>query len=89
MGLNILGLKIDILLPLHQVFICGTAVPPQLRQFWDTIQDKLANKGPYIASIGDMRMRFLELQDDDKEAKKLRSERLPEGWKDIEKVLYY
>ncbi len=36
-----------------------------------------------------MRMRLLELQDDDKEAIKLSSERLLEGWEDIEQVLYY
>ena len=36
-----------------------------------------------------MKMKFFELQHDDKEAKKLRSERLPKGWKDIEEVLYY
>ncbi len=34
-------------------------------------------------------MRLSELQDDDKEAKKLRSERLSEYWEDIKKVLYY
>ncbi len=34
-------------------------------------------------------MRLLELQDDDKKAKKLRSEGLPEGWEDIEQVLHY
>ncbi len=34
-------------------------------------------------------MRLLELQDDDKEAMKLRSEGLSEGWKDIEQVLHY
>ena len=35
-------------------------------------------------------MRLLELQDDDKEAKELRSEQiLPESWKDIEQVLHY
>ncbi len=36
-----------------------------------------------------MRMRLPELQDDDKEAKKLRSEGLPEGWEEIEQVLHY
>ncbi len=36
-----------------------------------------------------MRIRLPELQDDDKEAMKLRSEGLPEGWKDIEQVLHY
>ena len=34
-------------------------------------------------------MRFLELLDDNKEAKKLRSERLPEGWKDIKQVFHF
>lgn len=36
-----------------------------------------------------MRMRLPELQNDDKEAKKLRLERLSEGWKDIKEVFYY
>ena len=36
-----------------------------------------------------MRMRLPELQDDDKEAKTLRSEGLSEGWKDIEQVLHF
>ncbi len=34
-------------------------------------------------------MRLPELQDDDKEVKKLRSKGLSEGWEDIEQVLYY
>ena len=35
-------------------------------------------------------MRLPELQDDDKEAKKLKSEQvLFKGWEDIEQVLYY
>ncbi len=34
-------------------------------------------------------MRLPELQDDDKEAMKLRSEGLPEDWEDIEQVLHY
>ncbi len=75
--------------PLHQVLICGTVVLPQLCQFWDTSQSKLADKGLYTASIGGMRIRLPELQDDDKDAMKLRSEGLPEGWEDIKQVLYY
>ncbi len=75
--------------PLHQVLICGTVVLPQLYQFWDTIRSELADEGPYTASIGGMRIRLPELQDDDKEAMKLRSEGLPEGWEDIEQVLHY
>ena len=34
-------------------------------------------------------MRLPELQDDDKKAKKLRSEGLPEGWEDIDQVLHF
>ncbi len=34
-------------------------------------------------------MRLPKLQDEDKEAIKLRSEGLPEGWEDIEQVLHY
>ncbi len=62
----------QVLSPLHQVLICETVVLPQLCQFWDTIQSKLADEGPYTTSIGDMRMRLPELQDEDKEAMKLR-----------------
>ncbi len=69
----------EVFFPLHQVFICKTAVLLQLRQFWDTIQSKFVDKSPYIASIGGMRMKLPELQDDDKEAKKLRSKRLSES----------
>ncbi len=36
-----------------------------------------------------MRIRLSELQDDNKEAMKLRSEGLPEGWEDIKQVLHY
>ncbi len=70
--------------PLHQVLICETVVLLQLCQFWNIIRSKLVDKGPYITSIGDMRMRLPELQDDNKEAMKLRSEGLPEGWENIE-----
>ncbi len=79
----------QVLSPLHQVLICGTVVLPQLCQFWDTIQSELADKGPYTARIGGMRMRLPELQDNDKEAMKLRSEGLPEGWEDIKQVFHY
>ncbi len=36
-----------------------------------------------------MKMRLLKLQNDNKEAMTLSSERLSEGWKDIEQVLHY
>ena len=34
-------------------------------------------------------MRLSKLQNNDKKAKKLRSEELLEGWEDIKEVLYY
>ncbi len=86
-GLNVSGMSVPS--PLHQVLICGTVVLPQLHQFWVTLRSELADKGPYTASIGGMRMRLPKLQDDDKEAMKLRSEELPEGWEDIEQVFHY
>ena len=44
----------------------------------------------YIANIGGMRLRFSELQENDKERKLLRGAAgLPKGWKDIEGVLQY
>ncbi len=81
--------KQQVLSPLHQVLICRTVVLPQLCQFWNTIRSERANEGPYTVSIGSMRVRLPELQDDDKEAMKLRSEGLSEGWEDIKQVLHY
>ncbi len=74
--------------PLYQVLICGTVILPQLRQFWDTLQGELAAESPYTTSIEGMRIRLLELQDDNKNAMKLRSEELVEGWEDIKQVLH-
>ena len=42
------------------------------------------------ASVGGMRLRLSELQENDKEAKLFRGfAGLPEGWKDVERVLQY
>ena len=49
------------LLPLHLVLICATHVFPQLRQCRDTFWAELAEKNPYKASIGGMRLRLSEL----------------------------
>ena len=75
---------------LHRVLICGTHVLPQLCQFWDTFRAELGAEGPYQVSIGAMRLRLSELQENDNEAKLLRgSADLPEGWEDVEGVLQY
>ncbi len=86
--MSVPGLK-DVPSFLHQVLIYETTVILQLHQFWDTIQSELAHKSYYTTNIGSMRMRLFELQDDEKEVKKLRSEGLLEGWEDIKEILYY
>ena len=77
------------LLPLHQVLVCGTHVLPQLRQFWNTFQSELVDEGPYKASIGGMRLRLQELQQEDNFAQKARADGLKEGWEDSEGVLHH
>ncbi len=84
-----MGKKQQVLFPLYQVLICGTVVLPQLLQFWNTLQSKLAAESPYNTSIRGMRMRLPELYNDDKEVMKLMSEGLPEGWEDIQQVIHY
>ena len=75
--------------PLHRVLICGTHALPHLRQFWETFQAELGAEGPYRVSIGAMRLRLSELQENNKEAIALRIGGLPEGWEDVKGVLQY
>ena len=77
------------LLPLYQVFICGTHVLPQLRQFWDTFQAKLGTEGLYQVSIGAMRQRLSELQESDDEARKIRTEGLKNDYEEVDGVLHH
>ena len=77
------------LLLLHQVFICGTQILPQLRQFWNTFQIKLGDKGPYQASIGVIRLRLQELQESNSKAQEIKVAGLKEGWEKIDRVLHY
>ena len=53
---------------LHQILINGTYVLPQLREFWDSLQNKLVDKSPYAASIGGMKWKLQELQAKDEQA---------------------
>ena len=57
---SLAGLSLPSSLPLHlhQVLICRTYVLPQLRYFWNGLQRELAFKGPYKASISNMRLRL-------------------------------
>ena len=61
-----------------------------LNQFWNSLQGEKALDSPYIANIGGIRLRLSELQENDEEAKLLRSfASLPEGWEDVEGVLQF
>ena len=83
------GLLVDLsqLSPLHQIFICGTTVFPQLHQFYNSLQSKIAQNSPHIANVKGMRLRLPKLQDKDEETKKLRAVGLPKEWEDVEGVL--
>ena len=72
---------------LHQVLICGTYVLPQLRQFWQGLQKKLAQEEPYV--VGSMRLRLHELEAKDKHVRKLRAEQLVKDWQYINDVLHH
>ena len=76
------------LTPLHQVLVCGTHVFLQLCHFWDKIRTKLDAKSPYKASIGGMRLRLQELQEEDAKAPKIRMEK-DESWEKIDVVLHH
>lgn len=87
--IQVLRLRTKVHYPLYQILIYVTIVLLQLYQFQDTIQSMLVYESSYITSIKAMKMRLLKLQNNDKKARKLRSEKLSEDWKDTEKVIYY
>ena len=87
-SLSGLSLGSDDLSPLHRVLICGTHVLPHLRQFWETFQTELADKKPYKASIGGMRLRLAELQKSDEKARKIKAKGL-DRYKDVDGVLHH
>ena len=76
------------LLPLYQVFICGTHALLQLHRFWNSLQTELTNKGPYLASIGSMRLWLQELQETDSEAQELRQQ-VQKSYKKVDGVLHH
>ena len=58
---------------LHQVLICRTHALLQLYQFWSTFCAELANKRPYKASIGSIKLKLQEMQETDFKAQELRT----------------
>ena len=76
--------------PLHQILICGTHVFPQLCQFWNKDCGNLATEGPYQqASIGGIRLRLLELQEENQVAKEVGKQGLKDGWENIDGLLHH
>ena len=74
--------------PQHQVFLCGTYALPQLRRFWSIFQTELANKRPYKANIGSMRLRLQELQETNRKVQELRQQKA-NGYEKIDEILNY
>ena len=76
-------------LHLHQVLICGTYILPRLQQFWNGLQEELAQEEPYV--IEGMRLRLHKLQAEDKQARKRRADQQQgqQGWDDINGVLHH
>ena len=64
--------------PLHQIFICGITVFPQLCQFWNFLQNEIALESSYT-NIRDMRLRLPELEEKDEKAKAFRAAGFPEN----------
>ena len=54
-GLSMSQLSSNQLSLLHQIFMCKTTIFPQLRQFWDFFQNKIACESSY-ANIRGMRV---------------------------------
>ena len=71
---------------LHQVLIYVTYVLLRLQQFWNGLQEELAQEGAYV---GGMRLRLHKLYAEDKHACKSRAEQLVKDWQDIDNVLHY
>ena len=66
-----------------------TAILLRLHQFWNTIQDKLAYEGSYTTNIMGIRIKLLELQDNEKKIKKVSLEELLKDWEDIKEMFHY
>ena len=84
---NISDLSLDVSSLLHQILVCGTTVLPQLQRLWDFFQGKIANKGHYNVSIGALRLRLPDLQNNNDQTRKLQVVELFEEWVDIEGML--
>ena len=85
--LSDLSILVSLLL-LHQVFICKTPALPQPCWFWNLLWTKLIDEAPYLAFIGNIRLRLQELQETDYEAQELRQQGR-ECYKNVNGILHY
>ena len=58
----------------------------QLHHFWSTFRLESANKNPYQANIGSMRLRLQELQEIDSEVQELQSKK---DYEEVKEVLHH
>ena len=74
---------------LKHIIICGIYALPDLCQLWETFCQELAAEGLYQACIGGMRLRLVELQVEDGQAWKIKTEKLGRNWKNSDRILYH
>ena len=74
---------------LKHVIICETHTFPDLCQSWVTFYLELAAKSPYQVSIGGIRLRLVELQVENGQARKIRVEKLDRNWEDFNEILHH
>ena len=74
---------------LKHIIFCGTHASSDLCQSRKTFRQELAVEGPYKASIRGMRLRLVELQAEDGQARKIRAEKLGRNWEDSDRIFYY
>ena len=73
---------------LNYVIICRTHALPNIYQSSETFHQEVAAESPYQASIGGIRLKLVELQAEDSQARKIRAEKLGRNWEDFDGILH-
>ena len=74
---------------LKYVIIYRTHTLSNLCQSWKIFRQDLAAESPYQASIGGIRMRLVELQAEDSQARKIRAKKLGGNEEDCNRILHH
>ena len=72
---------------MKHVIICKTHALLDLYQSLETFRQELAAEGSYKTSIKEMRLRLVELQTKNGQARKIRVEKLGRNWEDSNRIL--